>query len=121
MSGSELPDPLAHRSLLGEPLVYEPFARTDLLARLGGQVTVDRLADLLYDGFEADPVLRPLFPRDLTGGRAGQIRSAASSPHSNLGSTHPPNTPASYCREIGNSIKIEKVGPVGLEPTLPGS
>jgi truncated hemoglobin YjbI/ankyrin repeat protein len=66
------PDPLAHRYLLGQPLDYRPFAGSDLFARLGGQATVDRLVDLLYDGFEADPALRPLFPRDLTGGRAGQ-------------------------------------------------
>ena len=72
MGHGELPDPLAHRYLLGRPLVYEPFAGTDLFARLGGQATVDRLVDLLYDGFEADPALRPLFPRDLTGGRASQ-------------------------------------------------
>lgn len=66
------PDPLAHRYLLGQPLDYRPFAENDLFGRVGGQATVDRLVDLLYDGFEADPVLRPLFPRDLTGGRAGQ-------------------------------------------------
>jgi truncated hemoglobin YjbI len=72
MGHGELPGPLAHRHLLGQPLIYEPFAGTDLLARLGGQPTVDRLVDLLYDGFETDPALRPLFPRDLTGGRASQ-------------------------------------------------
>ena len=72
MKQGELPDPLAHRYLLGQPLDYRPFAGSDLCARLGGQATVDRLVDLLYDGFEADPALRPLFPRDLTGGRAGQ-------------------------------------------------
>jgi truncated hemoglobin YjbI/ankyrin repeat protein len=68
----EPPDPLAHRRLTGQPLGSQPFAGSDLFARLGGQATVDRLVDLLYDGFEADPALRPLFPRDLTGGRAGQ-------------------------------------------------
>src|SRR5215469_17258478 len=68
----DLPDPLAHRYLLGQPLDYRPFAGSDLFARVGGQATVDRLVDLLYDGFEADPALRPLFPRDLTGGRDGQ-------------------------------------------------
>src|SRR5690348_16757448 len=72
LSHSEFPDPLAHRYLLGGRPVYEPFAGTGLLARLGGQATVDRLVDLLYDGFETDPALRPLFPRDLTGGRARQ-------------------------------------------------
>jgi truncated hemoglobin YjbI/ankyrin repeat protein len=72
MKQGELPDPLAHRYLLGQPLDYRPFAGSDLFARLGGQATVDRLVDLLYDRFEADPALRPLFPRDLTGGRDGQ-------------------------------------------------
>ena len=72
MRQGELPDPLAHRYLLGQPLDYRPFAGSDLFARVGGQAMVDRLVDLLYDGFEADPALRPLFPRDLTGGRDGQ-------------------------------------------------
>src|SRR5262249_61344015 len=72
MRQGELPDPLAHRYLLGQPLDYRPFAGSDLFARLGGQATVDRLVDLLYDGFEADPALRPLFPRGLTRGRARQ-------------------------------------------------
>jgi truncated hemoglobin YjbI/ankyrin repeat protein len=77
MKHGGFPDRLAHRRLLGqppgyEPLGYEPLAGADLFGRLGGQATVDRLVDLLYDGFEADPVLRPLFPRDLSGGRAGQ-------------------------------------------------
>ncbi len=72
MKHGDLPDPLAHRYLLGRPLDYRPFAGSDLFARVGGQATVDRLVDLLYDAFGADPALRPLFPRDLTGGRAGQ-------------------------------------------------
>jgi hypothetical protein len=63
---------LAHRHLLGQQPGYQPFAGTGLFARVGGQPTVDRLVDLLYDGFEADPALRPLFGRDLTGGRANQ-------------------------------------------------
>jgi truncated hemoglobin YjbI len=66
------PDPLAHRYLLGRPLDYQPFAGSDLFARIGGQATVDRLVDHLYDGFETDPGLRPLFGRDLTGDRARQ-------------------------------------------------
>src|SRR5215472_2115011 len=72
MTHGDLPDPLAHRYLLGQPLDYRPFAGSDLFARVGGQATVDRLVDLLYDGFEADPALRPLFGRDLTSGRANQ-------------------------------------------------
>ena len=66
------PDPLAHRRLLGQDLAYQPFAGTGLFTRIGGQDTVDRLVDLLYAGFETDPALRPLFPRDLADGRAEQ-------------------------------------------------
>jgi truncated hemoglobin YjbI/ankyrin repeat protein len=68
----EIPDSLAHRNLLGQRLDYRPFAGTGLFARIGGQPAIDRLVDLLYDGFETDPALRPLFPRDLADGRAGQ-------------------------------------------------
>ncbi len=67
-----LPDPLGHRHLLAQRPTYQPFAGTDLLVRIGGQATVDRLVDLLYDGFEADPALRPLFPRDFLDARANQ-------------------------------------------------
>ena len=63
---------LAHRHLLGQRVDYAPFARTDLLVHVGGQATVDRLVDLLYDGFEADPALRSLFGRDLAAARASQ-------------------------------------------------
>jgi len=63
---------LAHRHLLGQPVDYAPFAGTDLLVHVGGQATVDRLVDLLYDGFEADPALRSLFGRDLAAARASQ-------------------------------------------------
>ena len=72
MSHAEVADPLAHRHLLDGPPEYRPFAGTGLFARVGGQATVDRLVDLLYDGFETDPALRPLFGRDLTQDRANQ-------------------------------------------------
>jgi hypothetical protein len=71
----EPPDPLAHRRLTGQPLGCQSFAGSDLFARVGGRPTVDRLVDLLYDGFEADPALRPLFPRDLTA--AGPVTRCA--------------------------------------------
>jgi truncated hemoglobin YjbI/ankyrin repeat protein len=45
-----------------------------LFARLGGPPTVDALVDALYDGFEADELLRPLFGRELTRERANQKR-----------------------------------------------
>jgi len=45
-----------------------------LFDRVGGQATVDRLVDSLYDGFETDRDLRPLFGRDLSRGRRNQKR-----------------------------------------------
>jgi truncated hemoglobin YjbI/ankyrin repeat protein len=45
-----------------------------LFERIGGQASVDRLVDSLYDRFEADAVIRPLFGRDLANGRNRQKR-----------------------------------------------
>jgi hemoglobin len=45
-----------------------------LFARIGGQPTIDRMVDALYDRFERDPVLRSLFRSDLTAERANQKR-----------------------------------------------
>lgn len=42
--------------------------------RIGGQATVDRLVDSLYDRFEADSVIRPLFGTGLANGRTRQKR-----------------------------------------------
>jgi truncated hemoglobin YjbI len=39
---------------------FHPFDAA-LFARIGGQPTVDRFVDTLYDRFEADDLLRPLF------------------------------------------------------------
>lgn len=72
MDPDQIPDALAHRRLLDDPAGFRPFRGSGLFARIGGQATVDRLVDLLYDGFENDSELRPLFPRDLTPGRANQ-------------------------------------------------
>ncbi len=66
------PSSLAHRRLVNHPPGYRPFRGTDLFARIGGQPTVDQLVDQLYDGFEDDDELRPLFPRDLADGRSMQ-------------------------------------------------
>jgi hemoglobin len=63
---------LEHRSLLAHPPGFRPFRGTDLFQRIGGQDTVDKLVDLLYDGLADDEQLRPLFPRDLADGRAMQ-------------------------------------------------
>lgn len=58
---------LEHRGLLNYAPGFRPFRDTDLFERIGGQPTVDRLVDLLYEGIEHDDQLRPLFGRDVTG------------------------------------------------------
>ncbi|GAA4979520.1 ankyrin repeat domain-containing protein [Actinopolymorpha pittospori] len=67
-----VPESLRHRVLLHHPAGFRPFGGSGLFTRIGGQPTVDRLVDHLYAGFEDDELLRPLFPRDLAAGRAGQ-------------------------------------------------
>jgi hemoglobin len=67
-----VPASLAHRCFLPHAPGFRPFRNTDLFARIGGQSAVDALVDALYDRFEADLVLRPLFGRDLRGERAKQ-------------------------------------------------
>jgi truncated hemoglobin YjbI len=71
-TGSAHPVRLEHRRLLDHPPGFRPFRGTDLFERIGGQPTIDRLVDLLYDGIRDDDQLRPLFPRDLAGGRSMQ-------------------------------------------------
>jgi hemoglobin len=71
-TGSAHPVRLEHRSLLDHPPGFRPFRGTDLFERIGGQPTINRLVDLLYDGIGDDDQLRPLFPRDLAGGRSMQ-------------------------------------------------
>jgi hemoglobin len=63
---------LEHRSLGNQALGFRPFLRTDLFERVGGQPTIDRLVDLLYEGIGGDDQLRPLFPRDLADSRSMQ-------------------------------------------------
>jgi truncated hemoglobin YjbI len=63
---------LEHRSLLYHAPGFRPFRGTDLFERIGGQPTIDRLVDHLYEGFENDERLRPLFPRGLADGRSMQ-------------------------------------------------
>jgi truncated hemoglobin YjbI/ankyrin repeat protein len=65
---------MEHRGLLGHPEAYRPFAGSDLLARIGGPALVGVLVDTLYYHIENDAALRPLFGRDLTGGRWAQKR-----------------------------------------------
>jgi hemoglobin len=63
---------LEHRSLLNHPPGFRPFRGTDLFERIGGQPTIDRLVDLLYEGINDDDQLRPLFPRDVADRRSMQ-------------------------------------------------
>ena len=63
---------LEHRGFLNHAPGFRPFRDTGLFERIGGQPTVDRLVDLLYEGIDRDGQLRPLFGRDLSGGKARQ-------------------------------------------------
>jgi truncated hemoglobin YjbI/ankyrin repeat protein len=73
-SGTDSAHPrhLEHRGLLDHPPGFRTFRSTDLFERIGGQPTIDRLVDLLYEGIGDDDQLRPLFPRDLAGSRSMQ-------------------------------------------------
>jgi truncated hemoglobin YjbI/ankyrin repeat protein len=64
------PAGLEHRRLLGYPPGIGPFRGAEIFERIGGQLSVDRLVDLLYDGIAGDGELRPLFPRDLAHSRS---------------------------------------------------
>lgn len=57
-------DPPAGRDpeAVGEPVT--------LFTRVGGRPFFDRLVGRFYDGVAADPLLRPMYPEDLTGSRA---------------------------------------------------
>src|SRR5215831_9620879 len=61
---------LEHRRLFNHLLASRPFRDTGLFERIGGQPTVGRLVDLLYEGIAGDGQLRPLFPRDLADSRS---------------------------------------------------
>jgi truncated hemoglobin YjbI/ankyrin repeat protein len=63
---------LEHRSLLNHPPGFRMFRGTDLFERIGGQPTIDRLVDVLYEGIGDDDQLRLLFPRDVAGGQRMQ-------------------------------------------------
>src|SRR5215469_2935323 len=63
---------LEHRELLNHAPGFRPFRDTGLFERIGGQPTVDRLVDLLYEGIDADNQLRPLFGHDVTGSKPRQ-------------------------------------------------
>jgi truncated hemoglobin YjbI/ankyrin repeat protein len=63
---------LEHRRFLNHAPGFRPFRDTGLFDRIGGQPTVDRMVDLLYEGINDDDQLRPLFGRDVTGGKPRQ-------------------------------------------------
>jgi truncated hemoglobin YjbI/ankyrin repeat protein len=65
---------VSHRRFLDVAPGLRPLHDGTLFDRIGGQATVDRLVDSLYDRFEADAVIRPLFGRDLANGRSRQKR-----------------------------------------------
>ncbi|HEX4540727.1 MAG TPA: hypothetical protein VH112_10820, partial [Acidimicrobiales bacterium] len=65
---------VGHRRFLDLEPGLRPLEDRALFDRIGGQGTVDRLVDSLYDRFEADAVIRPFFGRDLANGRNRQKR-----------------------------------------------
>jgi len=65
---------MEHRRFLAHPEAHHPFAGGNLLGRIGGHATIAALIDGLYDRIETDPLLRPLFGRDLANERAAQQR-----------------------------------------------
>ena len=65
---------VAHRRLLDLASGLRPLQDGALLDRIGGQATVDRLVDGLYDRFEADAMIRRLFGKNLATGRSRQKR-----------------------------------------------
>jgi len=60
--------------LLAHPETHHPFIDSDLFERIGGALTISALIASLYDGIESDPMLRPLFGRDLALERESQQR-----------------------------------------------
>ena len=75
LRGQQAPGPatgLEHRSLLDDAPGFRPFRDTGLFERIGGQPSVDRLVDLLYEGIADDDRLRPLFGRDITASKPRQ-------------------------------------------------
>jgi hemoglobin len=63
---------LEHRGFLDHAPGFRPLRETGLFERIGGQPAVDTLVDLLYEGIAGDDQLRPLFGRDVTGGKPRQ-------------------------------------------------
>jgi truncated hemoglobin YjbI/ankyrin repeat protein len=65
---------MEHRRFLAYPEAHRPFVGGDLLQCIGGDIAVEALIDGLYNRIATDPVLRPLFNRDLANEHAAQKR-----------------------------------------------
>ena len=63
---------LSHRRMIDPVPGLRPFEDSTVFDRVGGHFMVDRLVDSLYDRFEVDRVLRPVFGRDLSDQRKRQ-------------------------------------------------
>jgi truncated hemoglobin YjbI/ankyrin repeat protein len=72
--GSTVEAYLSHRRLLAAAPELRPLEGGALFDRLGGQATVDRLVDSLYDRFQADALVASFFGRDLSKQRNRQKR-----------------------------------------------
>jgi hemoglobin len=57
---------------VGEALVFNQKAET-LYEQIGGDPTFRRLVDAFYARIEKDPLLRPIFPADLSEGKENQF------------------------------------------------
>ena len=69
---SSLDGGLTHRQMLDPAPGLRPLPNSAVFDRIGGQVSVDRLVDSLYDRFQADRVLRSLFGKDVSSQRMRQ-------------------------------------------------
>ena len=65
---------MEHRRFLAHPEAHHLFVGGNLLGRIGGDAAIAVLINSLYDRIETDPLLRPLFNRDLTNEREAQKR-----------------------------------------------
>jgi len=65
---------VSHRCFLDLTPGLRPLRDDAAFDSIGGQTTVDRLVDSLYDRFETDDVIRPMFGTGLANGRARQKR-----------------------------------------------
>jgi hemoglobin len=72
--GTSVDPDVGHRRFLDLAPGLRPLEDATLFDRIGGQRTVDRLVESLYDRFEADAVIRPFFGRDLANSRNRQKR-----------------------------------------------